>query len=189
MTPDTRDNNAYLPFPFPSLPLSLLSCQSADPSSGPTPPPLVDLGVEVALTDVFVTSIYNYIQSLPHRPLNRQGSNLDRSHRVGHLLSNYLLLPPLLQPSLSLNLDGVGAGGSASALGSGSELARKEREAVPVCIELKPKWGDLPVATNIHPVKRQVCRYCMLQEVRGLHSLYCPIDLFSGDQLRYMLCH
>ncbi len=64
-------------------------------------------------------------------------------------------------------------------------LAHHEGQAVTICVELKPKWGSLPIASSgIHPIKKDMCRYCMLQVVRKKRSYYCPIDLFSSDVFR-----
>ena len=55
-----------------------------------------------------------------------------------------------------------------------------------VSIELKPKWGDLPVSKNITAIKKSWCRFCLhqnmkvLKETKKTASKYCPLDLY-GD--------
>ncbi|KAI8967025.1 inositol-pentakisphosphate 2-kinase [Mycotypha africana] len=52
-------------------------------------------------------------------------------------------------------------------------------------IELKPKWGFKPSASNIHSIKTKYCRFCMHAHMRkfDIHA-YCPLDLYSNDQKR-----
>jgi inositol-pentakisphosphate 2-kinase len=51
----------------------------------------------------------------------------------------------------------------------------------PVAVEIKPKWGFLP---KIEGQKQKTCRFCMHSHLRGSHSYYCPLDLYSGDRNR-----
>ncbi|XP_061582580.1 inositol-pentakisphosphate 2-kinase [Cololabis saira] len=61
----------------------------------------------------------------------------------------------------------------------------------PLCIEIKPKCGFLPSPKHVSKdIKARVCRYCMHQHYKVAngkwkrHSLYCPLDLFSGNRQR-----
>lgn len=61
----------------------------------------------------------------------------------------------------------------------------------PLCIEIKPKCGFLPSSKHVSKeVKTRVCRFCMHQHYKvsnGMwrkRSLYCPLDLFSGNRQR-----
>ncbi|KAM6927861.1 inositol-pentakisphosphate 2-kinase [Xenentodon cancila] len=61
----------------------------------------------------------------------------------------------------------------------------------PLCIEIKPKCGFLPSPKHVSKdMKAKVCRYCMHQHYKVAngkwrrHSLYCPLDLFSGNRQR-----
>ncbi|CAL9706609.1 unnamed protein product [Knipowitschia caucasica] len=63
--------------------------------------------------------------------------------------------------------------------------------APPLCIEIKPKCGFLPSSKHVtKEVKSRVCRFCMHQHYKvsnGMwkkRSLYCPLDLFSGNRQR-----
>jgi inositol-pentakisphosphate 2-kinase len=51
----------------------------------------------------------------------------------------------------------------------------------PVAVEIKPKWGFMP---RIEGQKQKTCRFCMHSHLRGSHSHYCPLDLYSGDRSR-----
>ncbi|KAH8550601.1 inositol-pentakisphosphate 2-kinase [Umbelopsis sp. PMI_123] len=51
----------------------------------------------------------------------------------------------------------------------------------PVAVEIKPKWGFMP---QIEGQKQKTCRFCMHSHLRGSHSRYCPLDLYSGDRNR-----
>ncbi|KAI9283107.1 inositol-pentakisphosphate 2-kinase [Umbelopsis sp. AD052] len=53
----------------------------------------------------------------------------------------------------------------------------------PVAVEIKPKWGFMP---KVDGQKQKTCRFCMHSHLRGSHSHYCPIDLYSGDRSRIM---
>ncbi|KAI0053898.1 hypothetical protein FA95DRAFT_1551673 [Auriscalpium vulgare] len=63
-----------------------------------------------------------------------------------------------------------------------------------VCsIEIKPKWGFLPMPHHLSPeslpIKTKTCRTCMhchLKQVKGGSAAadYCPLDLFSGTPER-----
>ncbi|KAM8916551.1 inositol-pentakisphosphate 2-kinase isoform 2-T2 [Spinachia spinachia] len=61
----------------------------------------------------------------------------------------------------------------------------------PLCIEIKPKCGFLPSSKHISKdIKTKVCRFCMHQHYKVANgkwkrlSLYCPLDLFSGNRQR-----
>lgn len=61
----------------------------------------------------------------------------------------------------------------------------------PLCIEIKPKCGFLPSSKHVSKdIKTRVCRFCMHQHYKvsnGIwkkRSLYCPLDLFSGNKQR-----
>lgn len=61
----------------------------------------------------------------------------------------------------------------------------------PLCIEIKPKCGFLPSSKHVSKeIKTRVCRFCMHQHYKvsnGMwrkRSLYCPLDLFSGNRQR-----
>lgn len=61
----------------------------------------------------------------------------------------------------------------------------------PLCIEIKPKCGFLPSPKHVSKdIKTKVCRFCMHQHYKVANgkwkrrSLYCPLDLFSGNRQR-----
>ncbi|XP_013870758.1 inositol-pentakisphosphate 2-kinase [Austrofundulus limnaeus] len=61
----------------------------------------------------------------------------------------------------------------------------------PLCVEIKPKCGFLPSPKHVSKdMKTKVCRYCMHQHYKVANgkwkrrSLYCPLDLFSGNRQR-----
>ncbi|XP_069006468.1 inositol-pentakisphosphate 2-kinase isoform X1 [Embiotoca jacksoni] len=61
----------------------------------------------------------------------------------------------------------------------------------PLCIEIKPKCGFLPSTKHVSKdIKTKVCRFCMHQHYKVANgkwkrrSLYCPLDLFSGNRQR-----
>ncbi|XP_078105324.1 inositol-pentakisphosphate 2-kinase [Sander vitreus] len=61
----------------------------------------------------------------------------------------------------------------------------------PLCIEIKPKCGFLPSSKHVSKdIKTKVCRFCMHQHYKVAggkwkrRSLYCPLDLFSGNRQR-----
>nr|XP_020466860.1 inositol-pentakisphosphate 2-kinase [Monopterus albus] len=61
----------------------------------------------------------------------------------------------------------------------------------PLCIEIKPKCGFLPSSKHVSKdIKTRVCRFCMHQHYKVTTttwkqcSLYCPLDLFSGNRQR-----
>jgi hypothetical protein len=63
-------------------------------------------------------------------------------------------------------------------------------------VEIKPKWGFLPVSPLIGPsssVKKATCRYCMHQHLKARQksitqiNTFCPLDLYSGEQARVEL--
>ena len=53
-------------------------------------------------------------------------------------------------------------------------------------VELKPKWGSLPLSKHVNPIKQVKCRFCLLQNLKtakslnGTTSKYCPLDLFGN---------
>ena len=55
-----------------------------------------------------------------------------------------------------------------------------------VSVELKPKWGCLPISQNVNVLKQSVCRFCLHQNLKSSKdfkkaaSKYCPLDLY-GD--------
>jgi len=60
-------------------------------------------------------------------------------------------------------------------------------------VEIKPKWGFLPLTTHLSPAtlatKSNTCRFCMHSHLKSTEgedvSLgYCPLDLYSGDEGR-----
>ncbi|XP_029907811.1 inositol-pentakisphosphate 2-kinase [Myripristis murdjan] len=60
-----------------------------------------------------------------------------------------------------------------------------------LCIEIKPKCGFLPSSKHVSKeIKTKVCRFCMHQHYKVASgkwkrsSLYCPLDLFSGNRQR-----
>ncbi|KAJ7171990.1 inositol-pentakisphosphate 2-kinase, partial [Mycena filopes] len=57
-----------------------------------------------------------------------------------------------------------------------------------ITVEIKPKWGFLPSPTYLsgatRAIKTRTCRFCMHSHLKALSSGYCPLDLFSGDELR-----
>ncbi|XP_054472792.1 inositol-pentakisphosphate 2-kinase isoform X2 [Anoplopoma fimbria] len=64
----------------------------------------------------------------------------------------------------------------------------------PLCIEIKPKCGFLPSSKHVSKdIKTKVCRFCMHQHYKVTNgkwkrqSLYCPLDLFSGNRQRMHL--
>ncbi|XP_029286551.1 inositol-pentakisphosphate 2-kinase-like [Cottoperca gobio] len=61
----------------------------------------------------------------------------------------------------------------------------------PLCIEIKPKCGFLPYSKHVsRDIKTKVCRFCLHQHYKVAigkwksRSLYCPLDLFSGNRQR-----
>ncbi|XP_026202891.1 inositol-pentakisphosphate 2-kinase [Anabas testudineus] len=61
----------------------------------------------------------------------------------------------------------------------------------PLCIEIKPKCGFLPSSKHVSKdIKTKMCRFCMHQHYKVANgkwkrrSLYCPLDLFSGNRQR-----
>ncbi|CAL8336089.1 unnamed protein product [Lota lota] len=61
----------------------------------------------------------------------------------------------------------------------------------PLCVEIKPKCGFLPLPEHVSKdIKTKVCRHCMHQSYKVASgkwkrkSLYCPLDLFSGNRQR-----
>ncbi|KAJ7461581.1 inositol-pentakisphosphate 2-kinase [Mycena latifolia] len=62
-----------------------------------------------------------------------------------------------------------------------------------IAVEIKPKWGFLPSPTYLsdytRPVKTRTCRFCMHSHLKAQNGEtvalgYCPLDLYSGDELR-----
>ncbi|PRP81985.1 hypothetical protein PROFUN_10479 [Planoprotostelium fungivorum] len=69
------------------------------------------------------------------------------------------------------------------------EITSRGEENNPVfAVEIKPKWGDLPVS-HYHTKEEtpRACKYCMQQHMKFHHgeieaiSGYCPLDLFSQE--------
>uniref|UniRef100_A0A3P8W5X6 Inositol-pentakisphosphate 2-kinase n=1 Tax=Cynoglossus semilaevis TaxID=244447 RepID=A0A3P8W5X6_CYNSE len=72
-----------------------------------------------------------------------------------------------------------------------SPLLHQPTHTPPLCIEIKPKCGFLPSSKLVSKeVKTKVCRFCMHQHYKVANgkwkrrSLYCPLDLFSGNRQR-----
>ncbi|XP_053298680.1 LOW QUALITY PROTEIN: inositol-pentakisphosphate 2-kinase [Pleuronectes platessa] len=72
-----------------------------------------------------------------------------------------------------------------------SPTLHQPTHSLPLCIEIKPKCGFLPSSKHVSKdIKTKVCRFCMHQHdkvARGKwkrRSLYCPLDLFSGNRQR-----
>lgn len=73
-----------------------------------------------------------------------------------------------------------------------TDLSAAEASAKTLVLEIKPKWGFLPLADDITPlesveIKSRNCRYCLHENYRGAtieHGRYCPIDLYSGESDR-----
>ncbi|XP_047438988.1 inositol-pentakisphosphate 2-kinase [Mugil cephalus] len=72
-----------------------------------------------------------------------------------------------------------------------SPTLRQLTHTPPICIEIKPKCGFLPSPKHVSKdIKTKVCRFCMHQHYKVAngkwkrHSLYCPLDLFSGNRQR-----
>ncbi|RDB21529.1 Inositol-pentakisphosphate 2-kinase [Hypsizygus marmoreus] len=62
-----------------------------------------------------------------------------------------------------------------------------------LAVEIKPKWAFLPqphhLSETTGPIKTQTCRFCMHSAMRAkggetVSDGYCPLDLFSGDEIR-----
>lgn len=72
-----------------------------------------------------------------------------------------------------------------------SPTLRHPTHTPPLCIEIKPKCGFLPSSKHVSKdIKTKVCRFCMHQHYKVANgkwkrrSLYCPLDLFSGNRQR-----
>ncbi|XP_041812103.1 inositol-pentakisphosphate 2-kinase [Chelmon rostratus] len=72
-----------------------------------------------------------------------------------------------------------------------SPVLHQPTHTPPLCIEIKPKCGFLPSSKHVsRDIKTKVCRFCMHQHYKvasGMwkrRSLYCPLDLFSGNRQR-----
>nr|XP_046236672.1 inositol-pentakisphosphate 2-kinase [Scatophagus argus] len=72
-----------------------------------------------------------------------------------------------------------------------SPLLYQPTHTPPLCIEIKPKCGFLPSSKHVSKdIKTKVCRFCMHQHFKVANgkwkrrSLYCPLDLFSGNRQR-----
>ncbi|KAM9759867.1 LOW QUALITY PROTEIN: inositol-pentakisphosphate 2-kinase [Menidia menidia] len=72
-----------------------------------------------------------------------------------------------------------------------SPALHQPTHAPPLCVEIKPKCGFLPSPKHVsREIKTKVCRYCMHQHYKVANgkwkrlSLYCPLDLFSGNRQR-----
>ncbi|KAJ1921561.1 hypothetical protein H4219_000598 [Mycoemilia scoparia] len=61
-----------------------------------------------------------------------------------------------------------------------------------ISVEIKPKWGFIPNSTYISEnteVKTKICRFCLHKWMKSKShvddiSLYCPMDLYSGETSR-----
>ncbi|TKS71434.1 Inositol-pentakisphosphate 2-kinase [Collichthys lucidus] len=72
-----------------------------------------------------------------------------------------------------------------------SPVLHQPTHTPPLCIEIKPKCGFLPSSKHVSKdIKTKVCRFCMHQHYKVAsgkwrrRSLYCPLDLFSGNRQR-----
>ncbi|XP_068578429.1 inositol-pentakisphosphate 2-kinase isoform X2 [Cebidichthys violaceus] len=72
-----------------------------------------------------------------------------------------------------------------------SPVLHQATHTPPLCIEIKPKCGFLPSSKHVSKdIKTKVCRFCMHQHYKVANgkwkrpSLYCPLDLFSGNRQR-----
>ncbi|XP_040060667.1 inositol-pentakisphosphate 2-kinase isoform X2 [Gasterosteus aculeatus] len=72
-----------------------------------------------------------------------------------------------------------------------SPVLHLSTHTAPLCIEIKPKCGFLPSSKHVSKdIKTKVCRFCMHQHYKVANgkwkrpSLYCPLDLFSGNRQR-----
>ncbi|XP_056292466.1 inositol-pentakisphosphate 2-kinase isoform X2 [Pseudoliparis swirei] len=72
-----------------------------------------------------------------------------------------------------------------------SPILHQPTHTPPLCIEIKPKCGFLPSSKHVSKdIKTKVCRFCMHQHYKVANgkwkrpSLYCPLDLFSGNRQR-----
>ncbi|TNM89191.1 hypothetical protein fugu_005446 [Takifugu bimaculatus] len=81
-----------------------------------------------------------------------------------------------------------------SALGLRVALRQGDRHLQRLCsvaAQPDPKWGFLPSSKHVSKdIKSKVCRFCMYQLYKVAtgkwkkRSLYCPLDLFSGNKQR-----
>ncbi|XP_033106076.1 inositol-pentakisphosphate 2-kinase-like [Anneissia japonica] len=131
----------------------------------------------VPISKDFINSVSEKVRK--SRPLKRLNTEIDEYSGYGICLPDFCFM----QPSNSKNLNPV------------------------LCVEIKPKMGLLPDLKQISPersIKRSACRFCMYQKLKlslpnvnpGNHkveygtwesaSLYCPLDLFSGNEDRMM---
>ncbi|KAJ7074053.1 inositol-pentakisphosphate 2-kinase [Mycena amicta] len=62
-----------------------------------------------------------------------------------------------------------------------------------IAVDIKPKWGFLPspihLSDQTRPIKTRTCRFCMHSHLRAqqgqvVSTGYCPLDLYSGDEIR-----
>ncbi|XP_028302062.1 inositol-pentakisphosphate 2-kinase [Gouania willdenowi] len=72
-----------------------------------------------------------------------------------------------------------------------SPVLHQQTHTPTLCIEIKPKCGFLPSSKHVSKdIKTKVCRFCMHQHYKVANgkwkrrSLYCPLDLFSGNRQR-----
>ncbi|XP_065178856.1 inositol-pentakisphosphate 2-kinase-like [Sycon ciliatum] len=150
------------------------------PLIGPKYVPLAHL---VQLPEGFVDDVNK--ACLSRRPAIRLNKAGDPSWQCGILLPDVALLPIMSNgsPTSSCNPMSNGVRGDVSVADPPPTF----------CIELKPKWGFLPVsphASGGDGVKYTHCRFCMFQYLKVAEgkwtrrSLYCPLDLFSGNPAR-----
>eukprot|EP00124_Ichthyophonus_hoferi_P001615 Ihof_evm1s89 gene=Ihof_evmTU1s89 len=136
---------------------------------GPLLNGFIEPGMVVTLPGAFLAALNTHIHT--QRPPHRLGMEINVDSNVG------LLLPDLTaSPSYWLPVQ--------------ADLPK-------ICVELKPKWGYLPsspyISANQESVKRNTCRFCMHQYTKVSKgqqkevSLYCPLDLFSGERERILL--
>ncbi|KAF9019223.1 Inositol-pentakisphosphate 2-kinase [Haplosporangium bisporale] len=124
------------------------------------------LGQEYVEQLIAVQIPQEFIQELavaiePSRPVSRRQKGIDHSQKVGFLaLDHTRFITSTEHPSVS--------------------------------VEIKPKWGFLTNSDFVRKdqdIKKRKCRFCMYQHHKILSgieqdlSLYCPIDLFSGQEL------
>ncbi|TPX64059.1 inositol-pentakisphosphate 2-kinase [Spizellomyces sp. 'palustris'] len=135
----------------------------------------------IRVTPTFLTALSNSLSTV--RPRSRQHKDLDTSQPWAALMSDHTIVPELQIQ------DRAPAESKPEAHG----LESGESSPKVIAVEIKPKWGFLPVSPVINPahsVKYTTCRYCMHQHWKGrkyedhLQSSFCPLDLYSKDTER-----
>ncbi|KAI9096170.1 inositol-pentakisphosphate 2-kinase [Phlyctochytrium arcticum] len=115
------------------------------------------------------------------RPLDRSHKDIDTRQGLGVLIPDYTCRP---------HISGSKRRGSHE--GAVIPASRKYRMARSrtIAVEIKPKWGFLPVSKAINSsnhVKYSTCRYCMHQHLKAANRAdleaneFCPLELYSGD--------